>query len=808
MNERLYNLLPAIYRIRDTEQGEPLRALLGVIEEELRALEQDISGLYEDLFIETCDEWVIPYIGDLLGVHGVHPLSARAGSLRSYVANTIAYRRRKGTAAVLEQIARDVTGWTAHAVEFFELLAATQNMNHIRPACTTIDLHDSDGIELLGGAFERAAHTVDVRQIDRNGGRYNIPNIGIFLWRLQSYSLKRSTARKVAEGCYTFSPLGNDAPLFNPPKTEKDITHLAEEVNVPGMLRRRALREDLQKYREAIKTGEEKPDSRYFGDTPVFTVFNEGKPFDPEFLMICELSNGDASGWKPPESQEFKVAVDPVLGRLVFLTKPQPTQVEVSYSYGFSGDIGGGPYERELIAGHEKEYLFCWDGIPGNDSGRLIDFLKQNYGIDWVKTAKIEKIDDGKTIRVSVEKNYLSLSLNNEKTKAILTIDDVRADEFIAKTMNGKLNIYEKVWKKTVSQQDKNADYDTLSKALIDWADPKKGNKSNAIITITDNGTYEVNSNNITIDLLAGRFLVIQANSGNRPTLRIIDNKGNVATLKISGDNGSNARLILSGLLIEGGIGITRQSLGLVKIVHCTLVPGRSLDINGKPKQPREPSITVADDNYSLVLEIDHSIVGPLCLHPEIKALSVLDSIVDSLDKDEYDNSALETKQYAISDGNGGAGPSTVIERTTVFGKMHVKELTGASNVIFADNVTVDRLQQNCVRYSYVKDGSQTPRRYRCQPDLEIAKQIKTEVLFRLVPAFSSTRYGMPGYGQLHASCPEQIRTGADDGSEMGAFHHLQQPQREANLHAALDEYLRFGLEAGIFYVDEDNRSL
>ena len=716
MNERLYNLLPAIYRIRDTEQGEPLRALLGVIDEELRVLEQDISGLYEDMFIETCDEWVIPYIGDLLGVHGVHPLSTRAGSLRSYVANTIAYRRRKGTAAVLEQIARDVTGWTAHVVEFFELLAATQNMNHIRPACTTIDLHDIDGIELLGGAFERAAHTVDVRRIDRNGGRYNIPNIGIFLWRLQSYSLKRSTSRKVggtSDGkyaFYTFSPLGNDAPLFNQPQTEKEITHLAEVVNVPGMLRRRALREDLQKYREAIKTGEEKPDSRYFGDTPVFTVFKDGKPFDPEFLMICDLSNWDALGWKPPESQEYKVAVDPVLGRLVFLTESQPTWVEVSYSYGFSGDIGGGPYERELIS-----------IVPERD-----------------------------------------------------------------------------VWKKTVSQQDKNADYDTLSKALIDWADPKKGNKSNAIITITDNGTYEVNRNNITIDLLAGRFLVIQANSGNRPTLRIIDNKGNVATLKISGDNGSNARLILSGLLIEGGIGITGQSLGLVKIVHCTLVPGRSLDINGKPKQPLEPSITVADGNYSLVVEIDHSIVGPLCLPPEIKALSVLDSIVDFPDRE----------QYAISDRNGGAGPSTIIERTTVFGKMHVKELTGASNAIFADKVTVDHRQQNCVRYSYVKDGSQTPRRYRCQPDLEIAKQIKTEVLSRLVPAFSSTRYGMPGYGQLHASCPEPIKTGADDSSEMGAFHHLKQPQREANLRAALDEYLRFGLEAGIFYVDEDNRSL
>jgi len=29
----------------------------------------------------------------------------------------------------------------------------------------------------------------------------------------------------------------------------------------------------------------------------------------------------------------------------------------------------------------------------------------------------------------------------------------------------------------------------------------------------------------------------------------------------------------------------------------------------------------------------------------------------------------------------------------------------------------------------------------------------------------------------------------------------LKQPQRESNLRIALDEYLRFGLEAGIFFV-------
>ena len=52
---------------------------------------------------------------------------------RSEVAETISLRRRKGTVLVMEQLARDVTGWGAHALEMFQVLADTQYMNHIRP---------------------------------------------------------------------------------------------------------------------------------------------------------------------------------------------------------------------------------------------------------------------------------------------------------------------------------------------------------------------------------------------------------------------------------------------------------------------------------------------------------------------------------------------------------------------------------------------------------------------------------------------------------------------------------------------------
>jgi len=117
----LYDLLPSIHRIRDAEGEGALAALVAVLAGEADVVDRDIERLYDDWFIETCQPWVVPYIADLLGVRGLYAVAPGTASQRAYVANTIGYRRRKGTLAVLEQLAFDVTGWRAKAVEFFQL---------------------------------------------------------------------------------------------------------------------------------------------------------------------------------------------------------------------------------------------------------------------------------------------------------------------------------------------------------------------------------------------------------------------------------------------------------------------------------------------------------------------------------------------------------------------------------------------------------------------------------------------------------------------------------------------------------------
>jgi len=193
--EHLYNLLPVIYRQRDAERGYPLRALLGVINEQVDIVEADIRQLYDNWFIETAQDWVVPYIGELVGYQAVHEagepgdISTAQGQARNKiliprreVANTIHFRRRKGTLALLEELSLAVAGWPARAVEFFKLLGWTQNINHLHMdrACT-VDVRMEHTLDLLDGPFDVLGHSVDVRRINskRSVGRYNIPSVGV-----------------------------------------------------------------------------------------------------------------------------------------------------------------------------------------------------------------------------------------------------------------------------------------------------------------------------------------------------------------------------------------------------------------------------------------------------------------------------------------------------------------------------------------------------------------------------------------------------------------------------------------------------
>ena len=73
--------------------------------------------------------------------------------------------------------------------------------------------------------------------VPRGAGRYAIPNVGLFLWRLTPFSSSdvplTPDASDPSGRRLRFDPLGADRPLFRQPRPEPEITHLAEPADVP-----------------------------------------------------------------------------------------------------------------------------------------------------------------------------------------------------------------------------------------------------------------------------------------------------------------------------------------------------------------------------------------------------------------------------------------------------------------------------------------------------------------------------------------------------------------------------------------------
>ncbi|MGM1062641.1 hypothetical protein [Saccharothrix sp. Mg75] len=346
--DRLFDLLPQFHRRRDAETGGALRALLGVIAEQVDLVETDLEQLYDDWFIETCADWAVPYLGDLVGyraLRGYEEAVAGGGAAarllstrlapRADVAATVTSRRRKGTLPLLEDIARTVAGWPARAVEVGPLLAGSQpvrlypdrpdlaDARQLAAPGRTADLRRGADLDQLGSPFDGVARTA---------GRARTPAVvGLHAWRLEPHSVTRAPAYCVdrARNLYTFSILGNDTPLVTRPVPEPSPTHLATAENVPGFITRRALRDRL---------------ADHYGPGKSFEVFrdDEDSPVPPVDVVVADLSRWR---YRPRRRQ---VVVDPVLGRIAFGARCAPKRgVWVTYHHAFSDDTGGGEYPRD-----------------------------------------------------------------------------------------------------------------------------------------------------------------------------------------------------------------------------------------------------------------------------------------------------------------------------------------------------------------------------------------------------------------------------------------------------------------------------
>ncbi len=359
--ESLYRLLPAIHRVRDAERGYPLRQLVDVIAGQVAVLEDELERLYENQFVETAEPWALPYLGDLLAITGL-PAANLAHTPRAEVGNTIAYRRRKGTAAVLELLARDTTGWPARAVEFFERLETTQCLNHVRPqSFATASLRQASNLELMGSPFEPVSRFTEVRRIEPARGRWNIPNVGVSLWRVQPVS--RTAAPLVPDAGFTgrrhfrFHPLGLDVPLLNLPVTEVDAGSLAGPGHVPMPITLRRLAGARWTGAAAGDPPQFHPSDAFYGEgRSLLLLEKSGTQFLPvaaHRIVVSDLRDTTDGSGNPIWAHDAfglsngLILLDPMRGRVLYPTTQSARDwPQGSCHFGAALTVGGGEYGR------------------------------------------------------------------------------------------------------------------------------------------------------------------------------------------------------------------------------------------------------------------------------------------------------------------------------------------------------------------------------------------------------------------------------------------------------------------------------
>jgi hypothetical protein len=254
---------------------------------------------------------------------------------------------------------------------------------------------------------------------------------------------------------------------------------------------------------------------------------------------------------------------------------------------------------------------------------------------------------------------------------------------------------------------------------------------------------------------------VIQAAGFQRPYVRLASSW--------SLDTGVNdeSELVLDGLWIGGAGAFSIRLLGdweRVTLRHMTLDPGGT-DAIGQSIAP--VTLVVAGDVETLI--VLRSIAGPIraAAGATIGKVIVRDSIVQSLDPDVP---AIDVPAAELE-----------LTRTTVFGDVNANRLI-ASEALLTGTATVADTQSGCFRFSAAASGSRVPRPY------------ESHFFDELTSFFVSRAFGHYAFAQLSQIAPAEVRRGAENDSEIGAFSGRLNPIRMDGLRTRVDEFLPFGL--------------
>lgn len=804
----LYDRLPELYRIKDSEQQPPyqLKNYLAMVEEALGYVDENIESLYHDHFIDTCADWVVPYVGDLLGTSH---LSGTPWTLRADVADTIALRRRKGTLSAIERLAYDLTEWSVHCVELRENLLWNQNLNHQRPDLGgpppygsnfatirtpirggTVTLRDPTLLSLVNTPFDPFSHIVDLKPQPVDGIGYNLPNLAVFLWRLKDYQVLISSPKPATTPiikpsspttgnnagsivCMQIHPLGYDIKLFNnkkkiPSKTLSslsDINEIAQMDELPMQIPR-AL---LNKYLVALLDKTLNELNKYYpswGNPDAYVsvgIYDDNNSYTPD--MISDTGLGLQLYF--PKSGNF-------------IDDKSKKDVKIRGANLRHWDICLNPplQNREIAI----DPLLGRIAIGVDDEGDL-EIIKNKLLVRYTYGA-VEAIGSHPMLHQALptvwnEESFKKISVNYHKDPL------------------------------------------GLGKALKDILTDSRNFQAPIIIEIEDSMMHLLDIANMLPPIDGGnpmqinKTLIIRAADNRRPMIKLREplkfRPSEEIMKKVDDERNadlSNLVVRLEGLYIardeefkpdEGSKDelIGRVALNRLEIINCTLDPGyvhpegQQHDTEAKTSIMLENTYGFADKveqekfNQIPTISIQRTITGPLFIEP-LYHLSITDSIIDAASGVHADPSSAN---FAVSGKSGKTaltswGPPTEISGVTIFGRMRVQSINGRGG-IWTQMLEVNNNQKGCIKFSYFSNNASAnrlPQNFACVMGDNAHLEFENEL------------FGEPDYGQLASTTDSQIREEGPNDDAMGATGFLMESHKWKNIQIRFREFMPVGV--------------
>lgn len=775
---RLFALLPAHIRDRDAREGRALEALHQVLGRGSAEIDAELDRFLDALFVETASDAALPAFAALVGAPPFAPLPSGEPP-RAFIANLLRYRRGKGTARVLAELAADVTQEGAVAVEYYQRLARLAHLIDPRPDRPALaDPRPGDMAARAFRAADRAARLADLRSIARAAGRWHVPMVGVHLLRLAAplYPAPSGplTPDKLA-GVPVMRPWpaggaahpgywqlaaqpGRRFRLFNPDRGAEAAAEgksgRAEAHHLPDRLRRLPLHQETEGLRHAALEGRPAKSLWFTDEGLPFAIFarRQGETsftrIAPAELAICNLENDPPTpGDRPAATRAHSwftagatapvahtgtspilLGFDPATGRAI---SPAPTgpqteivELRIAHAQGFGRPIGAGPQERNTAE------------VP----------------FEIRHTAAIRSF-----VRV----------VDPTAAPGGAAGDPVRSVQ-------------------------------TLAQALADVVSDGAGKRAFVVLVRCDRETSATTISlhpGVTLHLIAAQWRPKKSVPGlpddpdrlgyivRRERRFTVDAAVTVQAAAPPAAGEAPGELVLDGLELTRGLALQTNAASGLWLRHVTL------------RNPGAAALTAAAFQ-GLSLRIDDCLCGPLALEPggETGRIEVSGSILSA------DGAALPAL--------AAQGLDARMCDVTLFGPARVKSLE-ATGCLFTETLTVTRTQDGCLRYSYLAPGSQAPRRFRCQPDLALAAAAERKGSTLTTPEIATVRLSVqpvlldqsldePTCAVLHPLCPAGIRDGGEGGTEMGVFGPWGASLRRANLASLFDDFIPFGLEAAI----------